>query len=66
MAQGALEGGDLEMSVSNGGVSYAPFHKADIPDGVETKINNLLSKLARGEIDISPPSSNSIQQSSYD
>ena len=66
MAQGALEGGDLEMSVSNGGVSYAPFHKADIPDGVETKINNLLSKLARDEIDISPPSSNSIQQSSYD
>ena len=52
MATSDVEGGGFLLNVANGGVTYAPFHEADIPDDVATMIEKLRLDLADDKIDL--------------
>jgi basic membrane lipoprotein Med (substrate-binding protein (PBP1-ABC) superfamily) len=49
--KGTFAGGVYALSADNGGITYAPFHDADIPDDVATKIEEVRAGLADGSID---------------
>ncbi|MEM7325014.1 MAG: BMP family ABC transporter substrate-binding protein [Actinomycetota bacterium] len=52
MVAGDLEvGGSILMDAANGGVTYAPFHEADVPASVATKLEAVRAALASGELD---------------
>ena len=65
MSLGGIEGGDFLLDASNGGVTYAPFHMAEVPDTVAQQIETLRRGLANGEIDALVPLTD-IQHSKYD
>ena len=44
-------GGVYELTAENGGITYAPFHDADIPEDVATEIEQIRAGLADGSID---------------
>ena len=49
--QGSFEGGVFILDAANGGITYAPFHDADIPDDVATQIEEIRAGLADGSIE---------------
>jgi basic membrane protein A and related proteins len=49
--QGEFEGGPAEYEAADGGVTYAPFHDADIPDDVAETLEETRQGLADGSID---------------
>jgi basic membrane protein A and related proteins len=49
---GEFTGGPYELTAENGGITYAPFHDADVPEEVATQLEDIRSQLAAGEIDI--------------
>ena len=51
MSQSGIEGGDFVLDAANGGVTYAPFHEAEVPDEVAARLNDLRLGLASGDID---------------
>ena len=48
---GDFTGGIYELTAQNNGVTYAPFHDADIPDDVATRIEEIRAGLEDGSID---------------
>jgi basic membrane lipoprotein Med (substrate-binding protein (PBP1-ABC) superfamily) len=48
---GSFAGGPFTLSAENGGITYAPFHDAEIPDDVATQIEEVRAGLADGSID---------------
>lgn len=50
-AQDQFPGGVFELTAENGGITYAPFHDADIPDDVATEIEEIRAGLADGSIE---------------
>ena len=44
-------GGVYELTAENGGITYAPFHDADIPEDVATQIEEVRQGLAEGSIE---------------
>ena len=48
---GTLESGIFTLDAANGGITYAPFHDAAIPDDVATQIEEIRAGLADGSID---------------
>jgi basic membrane protein A and related proteins len=44
-------GGVYELTAENGGITYAPFHDADIPEDVATQIEEVRQGLADGSIE---------------
>ena len=48
---GEFSGGVYELTAENGGITYAPFHDADIPEDVATRIEEIRAGLADGSID---------------
>ena len=48
---GDFTGGVYELTAENGGITYAPFHDADIPEEVATQIEEIRAGLADGSID---------------
>lgn len=44
-------GGIFELTAENGGITYAPFHDADIPADVATEIEEIRAGLADGSIE---------------
>jgi len=49
--QGTFEGGIYTLTAANDGIVYAPFHDADIPVDVATRIEEVRVGLADGSID---------------
>jgi basic membrane lipoprotein Med (substrate-binding protein (PBP1-ABC) superfamily) len=47
---GSFEGGVFTLTAANGGITYAPFHDADIPDDVAAKLEETREGLADGTI----------------
>jgi basic membrane protein A and related proteins len=47
---GEFEGGFFALTAENGGITYAPFHDADIPDDVATLLEETRVGLADGSI----------------
>ena len=47
---GSFEGGIFALTAANGGITYAPFHDADIPDDVAAKLEETRKGLADGSI----------------
>ena len=47
---GTFEGGIFGLTAANGGITYAPFHDADIPDAVAAKLEETREGLADGSI----------------
>ena len=47
---GSFEGGFYALTAANGGITYAPFHDADIPDDVAAKLEEARQGLADGSI----------------
>ena len=47
---GSFEGGVFALTAANGGITYAPFHDADIPDDVAAKLEETRKGLADGSI----------------
>jgi len=45
-----LEGGIFSLTAANGGITYAPFHDADIPDDVAEAVETARKGLADGSI----------------
>ncbi len=45
---GSFEGGIFGLTAANGGITYAPFHDADIPDDVAAKLEETRKGLADG------------------
>ncbi len=48
---GSFEGGIFTLDAANGGITYAPFHDADIPEDVATQIEEIRAGLADGSIE---------------
>lgn len=48
---GDFSGGIFELTAENDGITYAPFHDADIPEDVATRIEEIRAGLADGSID---------------
>ena len=48
--EGTFEGGIFGLTAANGGITYAPFHDADIPDDVAAKLEETRQGLADGTI----------------
>ena len=48
--QGEFAGGIFGLTAANGGITYAPFHDADIPDDVAAKLEETRTGLADGSI----------------
>lgn len=48
---GDFEGGIFTLDAANGGITYAPFHDADIPEDVATEIEEIRAGLADGSIE---------------
>ena len=48
---GSFEGGIYTLEAANEGITYAPFHDADIPEDVQAKIEETRAGLADGSID---------------
>lgn len=48
--KGEFEGGLFALTAANGGITYAPFHDADIPDDVAAKLEETRKGLADGSI----------------
>ena len=48
---GSSTGGIFTLDAANGGITYAPFHDAAIPDDVATQIEEVRAGLADGSID---------------
>ena len=48
---GSFEGGVYTLEAANDGITYAPFHDADIPEDVATKLEETRQGLADGSID---------------
>lgn len=46
MTSGGIQGGSLVLDAANGGVTYAPFHEADVPAEVAEAIEALRLELA--------------------
>jgi basic membrane protein A len=47
---GSFQGGLYALTTANGGITYAPFHDADIPAAVKTKLEETRKGLADGSI----------------
>ena len=47
---GSFEGGIYALTTENGGITYAPFHDAEIPDDVAAKLEETRQGLADGSI----------------
>ena len=47
---GEFAGGIFALTAENGGITYAPFHDADIPDDVAAKLEETRQGLADGSI----------------
>jgi basic membrane protein A len=47
---GTFEGGIFALTAANGGITYAPFHDADIPDDVAATLEETRKGLADGTI----------------
>ena len=47
---GSFEGGAYPLTAANGGITYAPFHDADIPDDVAARLEEARQGLADGSI----------------
>jgi basic membrane lipoprotein Med (substrate-binding protein (PBP1-ABC) superfamily) len=47
---GSFEGGIFALTAANSGITYAPFHDADIPDDVAAKLEETRKGLADGSI----------------
>ena len=50
MGTGGVEGGSLLLEAANGGVTYAPFHDADIPSETADALEQIRLGLASGEL----------------
>ncbi len=50
MGTGEVEGGGLLLEAANGGVTYAPFHEADIPAEAAEALEQVRLGLASGEL----------------
>lgn len=50
LLKGEFEGGFFALTAENGGITYAPFHDAEIPDDVATKLEETRKGLADGSI----------------
>jgi basic membrane protein A len=48
--KGEFKGGIYGLTAANGGITYAPFHDADIPDDVAAKLEETRKGLADGTI----------------
>ncbi len=48
--EGDFEGGFFALTAANGGITYAPFHDADIPDDVAALLEETRQGLADGSI----------------
>jgi basic membrane protein A and related proteins len=48
--KGEFEGGFFALTAENGGITYAPFHDADIPDDVAAAVEEARKGLADGSI----------------
>lgn len=48
--KGEFEGGVFALTTANGGITYAPFHDADIPDDVAATLEETRQGLADGSI----------------
>ena len=48
--KGEFTGGIFGLTAANGGITYAPFHDADIPDEVAAKLEETRLGLADGSI----------------
>lgn len=48
---GTFEGGVFILDAANGGITYAPFHDADIPEDVATRMEEIRQGLADGSIE---------------
>ncbi len=46
MGNGEVEGGGLLLDAANGGVTYAPFHEADVPDAAAYRLEEVRLALA--------------------
>jgi hypothetical protein len=49
--KGEFAGGVFELTAANDGITYAPFHDAQIPAEVATKLEEVRQGLAAGTID---------------
>lgn len=49
--KGEFEGGLFALTAANGGITYAPFHDADIPEDVQAKLEDTRKGLADGSIE---------------
>ncbi len=49
--KGEFEGGLFALTAANGGITYAPFHDADIPEDVQAKLEETRKGLADGSIE---------------
>ena len=47
----SFAGGIFTLTAANGGITYAPFHDADIPDDVATTVEEVRAGLADGSIE---------------
>jgi basic membrane protein A len=50
LLKGEFAGGIFSLTAENGGITYAPFHDADIPDEVATAVEDARKGLADGSI----------------
>ncbi|MEM9564752.1 MAG: BMP family ABC transporter substrate-binding protein [Actinomycetota bacterium] len=50
MASGEVSGGGFVLDATNGGVTYAPFHEADIAPEVAGELERIRRQLATGEL----------------
>jgi basic membrane protein A and related proteins len=48
---GSFTGGAYALTAENGGITYAPFHDADIPEDVAARLEEVRQGLADGSID---------------
>ncbi len=53
MASADVEGGGFVLDAANGGVTFAPFHEADVPADVADELEYIRRQLAAGELDTS-------------
>ncbi len=53
MGNGEVEGGGLLLDAANGGVTYAPFHEADVSAEVGEQIEQIRQDLASGAMEVS-------------
>jgi basic membrane protein A and related proteins len=49
--QDSFEGGIFTLDAANDGITYAPFHDAEIPDDAAARLEEIRAGLADGSID---------------